>query len=58
MKTGHELQNMLDDVLRDDKLDALKEALRLRCVTELARKRHTRLKVWMIPAMRVIYAGT
>jgi hypothetical protein len=50
MKTGHELQNMLDDVLHDDMLDALKEDLRLRCVMELARKRRSRLKVWMIPA--------
>ena len=50
MKTGHELQNLLDDVLHDDKLEALKEALRFRCVTELALKRRNRLKAWMIPA--------
>ena len=50
MKTGYELQDMLDDVLHDGELDALKEELRLRCTAELARKRRNRLKVWMIPA--------
>ena len=54
MKTGHELQTMLDDVLHDDRLDALKEDLRLRCVSELTRKRRNRLKVWMIPAAAAI----
>ena len=50
MKTGYELQDMLDDVLHDDKVDKLKDALRLRCVAELSRKRRNRFKVWMIPA--------
>ena len=50
MKAGYELQDMLDDVLHDDKVDTLKDALRLRCVAELSRKRRNRFKVWMIPA--------
>jgi hypothetical protein len=50
MKLESDLQNMLDDVLHDDKIDALKEDLHRRCRAELARKRRNRIRVWMIPA--------
>jgi hypothetical protein len=54
MRKQGELQELLEDVLHDERVESLEASIRLACRAELARKRQPWFRWWLVPAAAAI----